>query len=129
MPHYSYISLQQVFRFKYEILSVGSSVWTLGPQLVVLFGKIVEPFGDGVLLEEVIRCGKTRVFLSWLLSVTSCVLSECRCGVTRQLPIWPPWLLCCCCVFPVMMDSILLFCNGKWAVFSRKFLSQQREGN
>lgn len=32
---------------------LGSSVQTLGPWLVVLFGKVMEPLGSGVLLEEV----------------------------------------------------------------------------
>lgn len=42
--------------FKREIFPIGASVWTRGPQMMVLFGKGVESLGDVdgvVLLEEV----------------------------------------------------------------------------
>lgn len=38
--------------FNCEMCPVGSCVYALGRQLVVLFWKVVEPFGNEVLLEE-----------------------------------------------------------------------------
>lgn len=36
---------------------IGSYLWTLGPPLVALLGKVMEPLGGAVLLEEVCRWG------------------------------------------------------------------------
>lgn len=38
--------------FEWEMFSTGSHIWTLGSQLVELFGKIIEPLGGGALLKR-----------------------------------------------------------------------------
>lgn len=51
---------------------IGSRVRTLGPQLVALFGKTVEPLGGTDLMEEVGHFGQAWRFKA---SSTSCNLS------------------------------------------------------
>lgn len=43
--------------FSCEICPIGSSVCARGLQLVVLFWKVVEPFGNKVLLKEMCHGG------------------------------------------------------------------------
>lgn len=46
-------------------LECGSWVWTLGPQLPVLSGKVVSPLGGGVWLKEVGHCSRPWGFWVW----------------------------------------------------------------
>lgn len=61
----------------------GSAIWTLGSQLVMLFGEVPEPLSGGAFMEEVCRWGKAN-FLFAL-----CVVLVVR-EVNSQLP--PPSL-------------------------------------
>lgn len=48
----------------WKISSIGSWIWTIGCQLVALFGEAVKPLGDGALKEEVSHWSRLREFLS-----------------------------------------------------------------
>jgi hypothetical protein len=44
-------SLYQLWQFQIEISPISLCIWTVGPQLVVLFGKDMNSLGSGALLE------------------------------------------------------------------------------
>lgn len=50
-------SIQHCSECEWEIRLTDSYVWTLSPQLGMLFGEVMEPFGDRASLEEVHHYG------------------------------------------------------------------------
>lgn len=49
------IFITSLLGFECEMSPIGSYVWVLGLQVVVLFGKVVEPLGDGALLTDAVH--------------------------------------------------------------------------
>lgn len=91
---------------------IGSCIWTLGPLLVELLGKVKEPLGRRVLLEEVHHWGWLWDYIAWLHLIlflwSLCVYQ----AVSRS----------CCHVFLTMTDEIPLKLWAKIGPFSSKLL-------
>lgn len=62
-------------------------VRTLELQLVILYGKIVVPFGGTACLDEKSHWGKSLKLYSLVLFPVLSLLRECVCGVNSQPPV------------------------------------------
>lgn len=85
---------------EWEMSPTGLWVWIFGPQLMVLFGEVVNPYGIGALLEQVEEWEQILLFYSpvpLLVLSASCVWSQCDQPVSQLLPpclcnhdgLWP----------------------------------------
>lgn len=87
--------------FEYELASIGSCVWTLGPYFVVFFRKVVEPVGDRTLVEACLEVLKLSS-ISWVVS------APCSCLQCYTFPIVSLCILCILCAKINSFSSKLL---------------------
>lgn len=106
--------------FGCEMTFIGSHIWIFGLQLMVLFGKIVEPSRDGALLQEVGFWGVLKVLQPDSTSCLFCA-SWLQVGCNQPSSLWL-WLLCLPChdgLYPlrlkaiIKLTSLMLFVTAK----------------
>lgn len=102
-----------VWRFEWEMFLIGSYVWTLGPQLVVLFGKVLGPLVGRALLEEIHQCVYSLVPLPILSYCFLCVNVMWLASFLLPQPDAKP--------YPSIWIILGDFCNINISIFPQKF--------